>query len=128
MERDRFRGQPGRVPTSVVIVDDHPSFRQAARDLLTARGHVVLGEADCAAAAHELVGRLAPDAVLLDLRLGDECGLEIARTLTHAHPGLRVLLVSTECELDPRQVRESGACGFLHKSQLACAAADPFRP
>jgi two-component system response regulator EvgA len=109
-----------------VIVDDHPSFRQAARALLEARGHVVVGEAACGAAAQELIARLLPDVVLLDVRLGDECGLEIASALTKEYPRLRVLLVSSECELDPRRVRESGACGFMHKSRLGRLGADPF--
>src|SRR4051794_2602444 len=76
-------------PMSVVIVDDHPGLRRTVRELLKARGHAVVGEADCAAAAQELVSRLVPDAVLLDLQLGDRCGFDVARTLTHAHPGLR---------------------------------------
>jgi CheY-like chemotaxis protein len=125
-ERGALVGQPGRVPVSVVIVDDHPAFRRAARELLRARGHAVLGEADCAARALELVARLAPEAVLLDVQLGDECGLDVARALTHAHPGLRVLLVSGACDLDPEAVRASGACGLLHKSRLAAEGADPF--
>lgn len=113
---------------SVVIVDDHPGFRGAVRELLEARGHAVVGEADCAAAALELVSQLVPDAVLLDVELGHECGLDVAWSLTNAHPGLRVLLVSAECYADPQRVRESGACGFVPKSQLACADADLFAP
>jgi DNA-binding NarL/FixJ family response regulator len=128
MARDRFSRQPGPVPARVVIVDDHPDFRRAARELLAARGHTVVGEADCGAAAQELVARLVPDVVMLDVRLGDECGLDVARALTQLCPRLRVLLVSAECELDPQRVRESGASGFLPKSQLARWSADPFRP
>jgi DNA-binding NarL/FixJ family response regulator len=112
----------------IVIVDDHPSFRGAARELLKARGHSVVGEADCAAAAQELVSRLAPDAVMLDVQLGDESGLELARRLTLAHPGLQVLLVSDTCYADPQRVRESGARGFVPKSQLARADAELFTP
>jgi DNA-binding NarL/FixJ family response regulator len=118
----------GLVRLRIVIVDDHPSFRGAARELLRARGHSVVGEADCAASAQELVSRLAPDAVTLDLQLGDECGLELARRLTLAHPGLEVLLVSDERHADPQRVRDSGASGFLPKSQLARADAELFAP
>ena len=113
---------------SVVIVDDHPTFRSAARELLTARGYAVIGEADCAAAAHALVARVVPDAVLLDLQLGDECGFDVAWALTRTHPELRVLLVSAAGDADPRRIRESGACGFLLKSQLGRVGVDPFAP
>jgi two-component system response regulator EvgA len=103
---------------SVVIVDDHPVFRRAARELLEARGHHVLGEADCGAAAHALVARLAPQAVVLDVELGHECGFDVAWALTYTHPRLAVLLVSAGDAPDPGRVRECGACGFVPKAEL----------
>jgi DNA-binding NarL/FixJ family response regulator len=54
----------------VLIVDDHPGFRQAARALLAARGFAVVAETDCAVGALHVAARLEPDAVLLDVRLG----------------------------------------------------------
>jgi DNA-binding NarL/FixJ family response regulator len=73
--------------------------------------------------------RLAPDAVLLDVWLGDGNGFDVACTLTPASPGLAVLLVSAE---DYRHchalVRDCGARGFVLKSELACAdLAEYFR-
>ena len=62
----------------VVVVDDHPTFRHAARMLLAARGYDVVGEASCAASALDAVERHAPQAVLLDVRLGDDDGFEAA--------------------------------------------------
>jgi DNA-binding NarL/FixJ family response regulator len=104
----------------VVVVDDHPGFRRVARELLRLRGYAVLGEADCAASALDLVTRVAPDAVLLDVRLGDESGLDVARTLTGARPDLAVLLVSTDEELEGLDcVGECGARGFVAKRRLA---------
>lgn len=104
----------------VLIVDDEPSFRRVARQLLELRGYLVVGEAGCAATAVESVGSLAPDAILMDVRLGDDNGFELARALTRQQPALAVLLVSNSDfrHLDPL-IKDSGARGFALKSQLA---------
>jgi DNA-binding NarL/FixJ family response regulator len=106
----------------VVIVDDDPSFRRAACDLFEACGYAVFGEADCGADAHAIVGRCVPDLVVVDVRLGAECGFDVARALTRSHPSLAVLLISADDDVgEPERVAESGARGFLSKSQLATA-------
>ena len=100
-----------------------------ARRVLEWRGYVVAGEADSAASAIAAAERLAPDAVLLDVCLGEDSGFEVASALTYACPGLAVLLVSS---IDYRRcesfVRKSGARGFVLKSELACADLDDFWP
>jgi DNA-binding NarL/FixJ family response regulator len=110
-------------PVRVVIVDDHPSFRRAARQLFGALGFAVLGEADCGAAAHALVRHCAPDLVVLDVLLGDECGFDVARALMDAHPWLTVVLTSVNADLaDPDRIAGSGATAFLAKADLASLA------
>lgn len=110
------------VPFRVLIVDDQQPFRWLARELLQLRGHAVVGEAGCGATAVEAATRLEPDAVLLDVRLGDECGFDVASDLRTAAPGAAVLLMSNqdfgECE---ERLRGCGACGFVLKSELATA-------
>jgi two-component system response regulator EvgA len=103
----------------VLVVDDHASFRRAARALLALRGFLVVGEADCGAGARCLVEALRPDGVLLDLRLGAECGLEVARALTAASPGLSIVLTSAD-DTHPGEehVAASGARGFIAKDRL----------
>ena len=66
---------------TVLIVDDHPSFRASARRMLEADGYEVLGEAEDGAAAAAAVEQLRPDLVLLDIRLPDIDGFEVARRL-----------------------------------------------
>ena len=66
---------------SVLIVDDHPSFRASARRMLEAAGYEVVGEAEDGAAALDAAGQLRPDVVLLDVRLPDIDGFEVARRL-----------------------------------------------
>lgn len=63
----------------VLVVDDERRFRDAARQLLERRGYAVVAEAGCAATALDAVERFAPEAVLLDVRLGDDDGFEVCR-------------------------------------------------
>jgi DNA-binding NarL/FixJ family response regulator len=117
------------IPPRVLIVDDQPSFRRMARTVLEWRGYVVAGEADSAASAIAAAARLAPDAVLLDICLGEDCGFEVACALTQARPGLAVLLVSSiDYRLYEAPVRECGARGFVLKTELACVDLDGFWP
>ena len=105
--------------TRVLIVDDQPVFRRVARDLLEARGYVVVAEANDRVTALTALGRCVPDAVLLDVCLGEESGYGVARALTGARPGLAVLLVSADDRhLCQERVRDSGACGFVLKPRL----------
>ena len=102
-----------------MLVDDDFDFRRAARQLFTSRGHTVLGEAGCAACALSAVRRCRPDAVVVDVHLGNDCGYELTRELTREHPGLAVVLVSAGDGTGMEEhVRASGARGFLRKSQL----------
>jgi CheY-like chemotaxis protein len=116
-------------PVRVLIVDDSAPFRRAARELLQRRGYLVVGEAGSAAAALEAAERLTPDALLLDVRLPDGCGFELASTLTRARPDLAVLLVSAN-ELPARDARveDSGARGFVLKCRLAATPLGQFWP
>ena len=116
-------------PMRVLIVDDQPSFRRLARELLERRGYRVVGDADSAAAAVDAAERLAPDAVLLDVRLGDGNGFEVSDALTRASPAPAVLLVSNN---DYRHchslIKDSGARGFVLKSRLAATDLAAFWP
>jgi DNA-binding NarL/FixJ family response regulator len=102
----------------VLVVDDDPRFRALAREVLELRGCRVVGEAGTGAAARSAAGRLAPDAVLLDVRLPDESGFEVCAALTDARRAPAVLLVSATdygtCEV----VALCGARGFALKSDL----------
>jgi DNA-binding NarL/FixJ family response regulator len=112
------------MPT-VVIVDDHPSFRATARALLEAEGFDVIGEAADGATAVDEVLRLRPEVVLLDVQLPDIDGFEVAarvrRTLDGDAP--RIVLTSSRDGSDfGPLVRDCGACGFVPKAELSGAA------
>jgi DNA-binding NarL/FixJ family response regulator len=108
--------------TTVLIVDDHPSFRATARALLESEGFDVLGEAADGDAAIAAADELRPDVVLLDVQLPDRTGFEVASTLTSDGLCLGVILVSSRDGSDYGPlVEESGALGFVPKGELSGA-------
>jgi CheY-like chemotaxis protein len=102
----------------VLVVDDDPRFRALARDVLEHRGCVVVGEAGTGAAARSAAERLAPDAVLLDVRLPDESGFEVCAALTETGRAPAVLIVSAGDYGGCGVVALCGAKGFALKSEL----------
>jgi len=107
---------------TVLIVDDHPSFRATARALLQAEGFVVVGEAEDGASALRAAAELSPDLVLLDVQLPDIDGFEVARRLTLGSAGPAVVLVSSRDGSDfGPLVARSGARGFIPKAELSRA-------
>ena len=108
---------------SVLIVDDHPSFRATARALLQAEGFDVVGEAENGVAALRQAKELHPDVVLLDVQLPDFDGFEVASRLTGNGTGPRVVLTSSRDGSDfGPLVPQSGARGFIPKAELSGAA------
>jgi DNA-binding NarL/FixJ family response regulator len=104
-----------------VIVDDNQAFLDAARTLLEREGVAVGGVASTGAEAVQQVARLRPDVVLVDVSLGEESGIEVARRLADgpAHDAT-VILVSTRSEAELADlIAASPAAGFLSKSELS---------
>ncbi len=108
---------------SVLIVDDHESFRSAVRRLLVADGFAVVGEAGTGNAALVAVRDLRPDVVLLDIALPDIDGFAVADTLSTQDEPPVVVLVSSRSRADyGGQVAVSPVRGFIAKSELSGAA------
>ena len=110
----------------VLMVDDSPVFLDAARRLLEREGLSVVGAASTSAMAIDATERLRPDVVLVDIMLGQESGIDLARRLVERSIGgvpAIVILISTESEDDFSELIEaSPARGFVHKSELSAAA------
>ncbi|HEY6748578.1 MAG TPA: response regulator transcription factor [Mycobacteriales bacterium] len=104
-----------------VIVDDSAAFVEAARSVLEREGLTVVGAAATSAEALRLVAELRPDVVLVDIDLGPESGLELARRL--ARSACPVILISTYDEEDYADLlADSPALGFIPKAALSAAA------
>ena len=111
------------VPMSVLIVDDHPSFRATARALLEEEGFQVIGEAHDGVQALKAARELRPDLVLLDVQRPDFDGFEVASRLTRNGGGPAVVLTSSRDFADfGKLVADSGAIGFVPKAELSGAA------
>lgn len=116
---------------SCLIVDDNPGFLSAARALLEQEGLRVVGVACSGAEAADLAAELHPDVTLLDLDLGTESGLDVARQLASdpdLDPG-HLILISAHAEEDFADlVDASPAVGFLAKSALSATAIERLLP
>jgi DNA-binding NarL/FixJ family response regulator len=110
-----------------LIIDDSRCFLDAARSLLERQGMVIVGVASSTAEALQHVEDLRPDVILLDIDLGSESGLELAKQLS-CEPGQArpaVILISTHGEQDYAElVAASPAIGFLPKAALSAAAVE----
>lgn len=104
--------------TRVLIVDDDSLFRELARAHLEAAGIEIAGEAEDAEGALALARELAPDAVLLDVRLGADNGLRVLERLRETS-AVRIVLVSGD---DPAHIARlalsAGADAFVPKDEL----------
>jgi DNA-binding NarL/FixJ family response regulator len=105
---------------TVLIVDDHPSFRASGRILMEADGFEVVGEAPDGQSALVEVARLHPDLVLLDVQLPDIDGFAVAARLTVDPDAPVIILVSSRDFTDfGPLVSRSGARGFVPKAELS---------
>jgi DNA-binding NarL/FixJ family response regulator len=114
------------VSLSLLIVDDSPVFLEAARGLLERDGLSVVGVASTSAMAIDAAERLHPDVVLVDILLGEESGIDLARRLVERSRGAApaiVILISTEAEDDLAElIAATPASAILPKSDLSAAA------
>ena len=105
---------------TILIVDDHPSFRASARVVLESVGVHVSGEAAAGASAVPACFRVQPEVVLLDVQLPDTDGFNVCAEITsHAeHPTVIMTSSRDGSDFGPL-VSTSGACGFVPKAELS---------
>lgn len=106
----------------VLIVDDQPPFRSAARMVVElAGGFEVVGEAGTGEDGVALAGTLTPDLVLMDVHLPGIDGLEATRRIRAASDATQVVLVLSTYESGDYETRavEAGAAAFIPKSDFA---------
>ncbi len=114
---------------TVLIVDDHPGFRAAARRLLELEGYVVIGEAADGMTALDAARDLRPDFILLDVQLPDINGFEVCERLSANGETPAVVLTSSREASDYGPcLASTPACGFLPKAELSAAGIADILP
>jgi DNA-binding NarL/FixJ family response regulator len=100
----------------LVLIEDHEALREGLELLLGREGCDVVGTAGTAGEGRELVEKLEPDVALVDIRLGEESGIDLTRALLDADPERRVVLYtgSSDVELLVSGL-DSGARGYALK-------------
>ncbi len=103
----------------LLIVDDHPMMREGLAQLINHEPDLtVCGEAGSANEALELVVKLKPDLVLVDISLPDKSGLELIKDLHALHPGVKMLVISMHDEsLHAERALRAGARGYIMKQE-----------
>lgn len=104
-------------PTTVMVVDDHPIWRDAVARDLADDGFSVVATADGVATAQRRAAAVHPDVVLMDMRLADGTGAQATAAVLAVAPGSRVLVLSASDERDDvLEAVKAGALGYLVKS------------
>ena len=104
----------------ILIVDDHPIVRQGLKLMINAEADLTIaGEAQSEQEARDMVRELKPDAVIVDLTLGDGDGFNVVRHL-HAHyPEIKVLVLSMHEEsVYAERLLAEGASGYIMKQAV----------
>jgi two-component system response regulator DevR len=101
----------------VLIVDDHEMVREGLMSMLQPElDFEVVGQTGLGAEVAELVEATRPDVVLLDARLPDVSGVEVCRRLSHSHPSVAVVILTTYTDADlVQECIEAGARGYVVK-------------
>jgi DNA-binding NarL/FixJ family response regulator len=105
----------------ILIVDDHPLFREGLRQMIDRNpSRVVCGESPDAAEALKAVPELKPDLVLVDISLGGTNGIDLIKSLKAKYDDLPMLVVSMHDEsLYAERALRAGAMGYVMKHEPA---------
>jgi two-component system response regulator DevR len=101
----------------LLIIDDHEMVREGLKAMLTAEPDFeIVGDAANAEQAFELIERLRPDVILLDVRLPGVSGIDVCRAVTERYPETAVIILTTFTdETLVAQCIQAGARGFIVK-------------
>jgi DNA-binding NarL/FixJ family response regulator len=106
-------------PVRIVIADDHPIVRSGLMGLLASQDFDVVAEAADGRELVTAVQRTRADVVLTDLRMPELDGVGAIREMCAAHPGLKVLVLTTyDTDADILRAVEAGATGYLTKDSV----------
>jgi DNA-binding NarL/FixJ family response regulator len=101
----------------VLLVDDHPLYLEGLRNLLSAKGLNVVGNARNGLEAQELAQQLSPDLILMDVEMPVCNGLEATRLIKEKLPHLKIVMLTVAADEGKLfTALQNGASGYLLKS------------
>ncbi|MDA1359450.1 response regulator transcription factor [Glycomyces luteolus] len=109
---------------TLIVVDDHPIWREAIARDLTGAGHLVLGVFGEGKAALTAIRELRPDVAILDLQLPDLSGVAVLQRLGEDCPTAALILSASGESSNVLEAIKAGARGYLVKSASAAELAD----
>jgi DNA-binding NarL/FixJ family response regulator len=111
--------EPAPEKSRVLIVDDHPLFREGLRQIIERDAQLsVCGETATGAEALEAIPQLKPDLVLVDISLGGSSGIDLIKTIRNDYEELPVLVISMHDEsLYAERALRAGAMGYVMKHE-----------
>jgi DNA-binding NarL/FixJ family response regulator len=115
------QAEPLKSPVQVLLVEDHPMFRERLASVISKRGDMtVCGEANNAKDAAALVESLHPDIAIVDITLRESNGLDLLKDLKVRGFSLPVLVLSMHDEtLYAERALRAGARGYITKNEAA---------
>jgi len=124
MKRDAEKGQ-----YRIFIVDDHPVFCLGMTELINKEADLeVVGSEETAAAAIEVIEKMRPDLVIVDISLKDSDGIDLVREISRRHPELPTLVLSMYDEsLYAERAMLAGASGYIMKQEAIPAVVKAIR-
>ncbi len=110
------RSRNASVSLSLVLIEDHQALREGLELLLSREGLDVIGTAGSAGEGRALIERSEPDVSLIDIRLGEDSGIDLTRTLVDTDPERRVVLYTGSSDIELLiSGLDSGARGYALK-------------
>ncbi|KUH94227.1 MULTISPECIES: response regulator [Mycobacterium] len=113
---------------TVMVVDDHPIWRDAVARDLEEDGFTVVATADGVGAARRRAAAVQPDVVVMDMRLADGDGAQATAEVLAVSPSSKILVLSASDEReDVLEAVKAGATGYLVKSASKQELGDAVR-
>ncbi len=124
MNRDTEKGQ-----YRIFIVDDHPVFCLGMTQLIDKEADLeVIGSEETAAGAIEVIEKMRPDLVIVDISLKDSDGIDLVREISRRHPEMPMLVLSMYDEsLYAERAMLAGASGYIMKQEAIPAVVKAIR-